>query len=85
MQLERLISRVTEELDTALKDISDAEREAIKDIVKRAMMDSSTRTTRELKESAMNVIGHEADLAHKIQAEMDKKKDMLIANLSGMC
>jgi len=27
---------------------------------------------------------HEADLVHKIQEQMDKKRDMLIANLSAM-
>ena len=85
MNLEKLSNRVTQELDTALSaDLPAAEREAILDIVRRAMLDSSSRTTREMKETAVVCCGPEADLAHKIQEEMDKKRDMLIANLTAM-
>lgn len=84
MNLEILSKRVTQELDTALSDISPVEKEAILDIVQRAMSDASTRTHRELKETAIICCGHEADLAHKIQEQMDKKRDMLVANLSAM-
>jgi hypothetical protein len=84
MNLEKLTKRVTEEMDVALSDIPVAEMEAILDIVKRAMSDASTRTHRELKQTAIVCVGHEADLAHKLQEQMDKKRDMLIANLSAM-
>ena len=85
MDLEKLSKRVTEELDTALADDLPAEeRDAILKIVQQAMLDASSRTHRELKETAVVCCGPEADLAHKIQEQMDKKRDMLIANLMAM-
>jgi hypothetical protein len=84
MNLEKLSNRVTQELDTALSDLSANEREEILDIVRRAMLDSASRTTREMKETAIICCGPEADLAHKIQEQMDKKRNMLIANLTAM-
>ena len=84
MNLEKLSKRVTKELETALSDIPLGEKETILEIVQRAMSDASTRTHRELKETAIVCCGPEADLAHKIQEQMDKKRDMLIANLSAM-
>ena len=85
MNLEKLSNRVTQELDTALSvDLPAAEREAILDIVRRAMLDASSRTTREMKEAAVVCCGTEADLAHKIQEQMDKKRNLLIANLMAM-
>jgi hypothetical protein len=84
MNLEKLTKRVTQELNTALSDLPSREKDAILDIVQRAMSDASTRTHRELKETAIICCGHEADLVHKLQEQMDKKRDMLIANLSAM-
>ncbi len=85
MELAKLSKRVTEELDTALADDLPAEeRDEILRIVRQAMLDASTRTHREMKETAVVCCGPEADLAHKIQEQMDKKRDMLIANLMAM-
>ena len=85
MNLEKLSKRVVGELDDALADdIPADQREAILEIVRRAMLDSSSRTTREMKATAVICCGPEADMAHKLQEEMDKKRDMLIANLSAM-
>ena len=84
MNLERLIKRVSQEMDEALTDLPSGEKETILDIVQRAMLDASSRTHRDMKETAVVCCGHEADLAHKIQEQMDKKRDMLIANLSAM-
>ncbi len=85
MNLEKLSNRVTQELETALSDdLPAAEREAILDIVRRAMLDSAHRTHREMKETAVVCCGPEADLAHKIQEQMDKKRNMLVANLTAM-
>ena len=85
MNLEKLSKRVTQELDTALSDdLPAAEREAILDIVQRAMLDSASRTHREMKETAVVCCGPEADLAHKIQEQMDKKRSVLVANLMAM-
>ncbi len=85
MNLEKLSKRVTEELDHALADDLPAEeRDAILKIVQQAMLDASHRTHREMKDTAVVCCGPEADLAHKIQEQMDKKRDMLIANLMSM-
>ncbi|NRB20893.1 MAG: hypothetical protein HRU33_26000 [Rhodobacteraceae bacterium] len=85
MNLEKLSKRVKQELEAALSaDLPTTEREAIFEIVQRAMLDASNRTHREMKETAVVCCGPEADLAHKIQEQMDKKRAMLIANLSAM-
>jgi hypothetical protein len=84
MNLEKLSKRVTKELDIALSDLPLGEKETILEIVQRAMSDASSRTHREMKETAIVCCGPEADLAHKIQEQMDKKRDVLIANLSAM-
>jgi hypothetical protein len=85
MELAKLSERVTQELDSALADDLPAEeRDAILKIVRQAMLDASSRTHSELKETAVICCGPEADLAHKIQEQMDKKRDMLIANLMAM-
>ena len=85
MNLEELSSRVTQELETALAaDLPAAEREEILDIVRRAMLDSAKRTHREMKDTAVVCCGPEADLAHKIQEQMEKKRSMLVANLMAM-
>ncbi|NNK77816.1 MAG: hypothetical protein HKP40_03800 [Litoreibacter sp.] len=85
MNLEKLSKRVTQELDTTLPDdLPTEQKDAILEIVQRALLDASSRTHREMKETAVICCGPEADLAHKIQKQMDKKRDMLIANLSAM-
>lgn len=85
MNLEKLSKRVAQELDAALSDdLPAAEREVILDIVQRAMLDSASRTHREMKETAVVCCGPEADLAHKIQEQMDKKSSVLVANLMAM-
>lgn len=85
MNLEKLSKRVTQELDTALSaDLPAAEREAILDIVQRAMLDSANRTHRDVKETVVVCCGTEADLAHKIQEQMDKQRGALVSNLMAM-
>jgi hypothetical protein len=84
MNLEKLVNRVTKELSAGLSDLAKPERDAILDIVRQAMLDSATRTHREMKETVVICCGSEADLAHKIQEQMDKKRDILITNLTAM-
>jgi len=85
MDLEQLSNRVTKELNETLADDIPAEqREEILDIVRRAMIDSTSRTHRDLKEVAVVCCGPEADLAHKIQEKMEQKRTKQIANLMGM-
>ena len=84
MNLENLANRVTKELGTALSDLPETQRYTILDIVRQAMLDSATRTHREMKDTAVICCGPEADLAHKIQEQMDKKRDVLVTNLTAM-
>lgn len=85
MNLEELSKRVMKELDNALAaDFPAKERDAISKIVQRAMLDAASRTHREMKETAVVCCGPEADLAHKIEEQMEKKRSMLIANLMAM-
>lgn len=85
MNLERLSSRVMQELDKALADeLPEEKREEVLEIVRRAMLDSADRTHRVMKDTAVVCCGPEADLAHKIQEQMAKKREMLIANLNAM-
>ena len=85
MDLAALSDRVTQALDNAIAaDLPAEERDAILKIVQQAVLDASSRTHEELKEAAVVCCGPEADLAHKIQEQMDKKRDMLIANLMAM-
>lgn len=85
MDIAQLTSRVTKALEDAISTkIPDAERAAILKIVRQAMIDASGQTHKECKEAAVICCGPEADLAHKIQEQMDKKRDMLIANLMAM-
>ena len=85
MHLEKLTKRVAQELEASLSnELPAAQRQEILDIVQRAMLDSATRTHRDLKETAVVCCGPEADLAHKIQEQMDNKRDMLVANLKAM-
>lgn len=85
MDLAKLSDRVTQALDEAISaDLPPEERDAIMKIVQQALLDTSTRTHKECKDVAVVCCGPEADLAHKIQEQMDKKRDMLIANLMSM-
>tara|TARA_R110002096_G_scaffold7102_11_gene31550 strand:+ start:232 stop:543 length:312 start_codon:yes stop_codon:yes gene_type:complete len=85
MNLEKLSNRVTQELETAIPaDLPAADRDAILAIVRQGMLDASKRTHREMKETAVICCGPEADLAHKIQEQMDKKRTVLITNLMAM-
>ena len=85
MDLATLSNRVTEALDNAISaEMPEAERAAILKIVRQALIDASAQIHRECKEAAVICCGPEADLAHKIQEQMDKKRDMLIANLMAM-
>ena len=85
MDLAKISDRVTKALDDAISaDLAPDERAEILKIVQQALIDTSKRTHTQCKEVAVVCCGPEADLAHKIQEQMDKKRDMLIANLTSM-
>ncbi len=85
MQLDELLNRVVQDLENAISaELSVEERAAILKIVKQALLDASKRTHKEYREAVIACCGPEADLAHKIQEQMNKKRDVLIANLMSM-
>ena len=85
MDLAKLSDRVTQSLDEAIStDLPAAERDEILKIVQQAILDASQRTQNACKEATVICCGPEADLAHKIQEELDRKRDMLVANLMAM-
>jgi len=85
MDLAELSNRVMQALDNAISaEMPEAERAAMLKIVQQALLDASRETHKKCKEAAVICCGPEADLAHKIQEQMDKKRDMLIANLMAM-
>lgn len=85
MNLEKLTSRMSKELEEVIPaELSASDRKAILDVVRKGMQDASTRTTREMKETVVIGAGHEADLVHKIQEQMDKKTSVLVTNLMAM-
>jgi hypothetical protein len=85
MGLSKQMQRVTEKLDEAIEaDFTPEERAAIRKIVQKALLDATDLAHETSKKAAVACCGPEADLAHKIQEQMDKKRDALIANLIGM-
>ena len=85
MYLDELSNRVTQDLDNVISaELPVEERAAILKIVQQALLDASERTHKEYRETVIACCGHEADLAHKIQEQINKKRDVLIANLMSM-
>ena len=85
MDLATLSERVTNDLCEAVSaNLSAEDRAAVSGIVRKALLDVSGRTHQACRDAAVVCCGAEADLAHKIQEEMDKKRDMLIANLMAL-
>ena len=85
MDLSGLSDRVTQELcDTLSAKLGPEDQAKVSDIVRKALLDVSGHTHKTYKNAAVVCCGPEADLAHKIQEQMDKERDMLIANLMAM-
>jgi hypothetical protein len=85
MDFTELSSRVAQDVENAISaDLSAEDRAAISKIVQQALLDGSGFTHKEYKEVAVICCGPEADLAHKIQKQMDQKRDLLISNLMSM-
>ena len=85
MDISELSDQVSQDLHKAISaDLSLEERNAILKIVQKALLDASGKTHEAYKDVASICCGPDTDLAHKIQEQMNEKRDMLIANLSGM-
>ena len=85
MDLAELSKRVVEELTAAIPaDLQAGEREAISKIVQQGLLDASQMTHDEIKELAVMSVGSDEGKVRMLQEQLDKKRDMLIANLSSM-
>jgi len=85
MDISELSNQVSQDLRKVISiDLSLEEQQAISKIVQKALLDASGKTHEVYKDVASICCGPDTDLAHKIQEQMNKKRDTLIANLSGM-
>ena len=85
MDMAMLTHRATNAIDAAISvKLSASDLAAIQGIIQTTLRDAADQHHSHLKEAVRMCCGPEADLAHKIQNEMDKKRDVLIANLMAM-
>jgi len=86
MSVESSIEHTTESIVSALSnhDLSDAEKEQVKEIISQLLVKTIRKTTKNQVKTAAQCCGLELDLAHQIQEEMHRKRDLLISNLKAM-
>jgi len=86
MSVQSSIDDTTKSIIAALgeHDLSAEEKEQIKNIVSKLLVKTIKKTTKNHMKAAANCCGPELDLAHQIQEEMSRKKELLISNLKAM-
>lgn len=86
MSVQSSIDNTTESIISALAthELSDAERDEITRIVSKLLVKTVEKTTKNDLKTALNCCGPEADLAHQIRDEMNRKKELLISNLKAL-
>jgi hypothetical protein len=86
MSVQSSIDNTTESIVSALSthELSDVEREEITRIVSQLLVTTVEKTTKNDLKTALNCCGPEADLAHQIREEMNRKKELLISNLRAL-
>ena len=86
MALEKTAQKAARKIDAALTDydLSEDEKGAILKIIEKSIIRTVEETTVSHREATVICCGPEADLAHKIQEEVERKKEMLIANLMAL-
>lgn len=85
MDLERLRDDCTNEICNSIaSELSEEARTTIARIVGQALLKAAGVMNHRSKEAVVYFCGPEADLAHKIQREMDQQRDMLVANLMAL-
>lgn len=78
--------KAARKIDKALADydLSEEERAQILKIIEKSMVKSIEETANSHNEATVVCCGPEADLAHKIQEEAERKTQALIANLMAL-
>lgn len=86
MSVQSSIDETTASIIAALSkhDLSDSEKDEVKKIVTRLLVKTVKKTTKNQVETAAQCCGLELDLAHQIEAEMHRKRDLLISNLMAL-
>ena len=86
MALEKTAQKAATRIDEALGgyDLSVDEKDAILKIIEKSLIRTVEETTDTHREATVICCGPEADLAHKIQEEVERKKDLLISNLMAL-
>ncbi len=83
MALSKTAQKAAQKIDDALAnyDLSDQEKADILKIIGKSLMKTVEETSETHREAAVVCCGPEADLAHKIEEEVERKKQALISNL----
>ncbi len=86
MALTKTAQNAAQKIDEALADydLSDEEKSQILMIIEKSMIKTIEETTTTHHEATVVCCGPEADLAHKIQEEAERKTQALIANLMAL-
>jgi len=85
MNLTRVASRAASDASRAIgASPSKAEMAKITAIIAKAMETAVLEASSQHSSACAHCVGHDADLAHKIRAEIERKKISLIANLSSL-
>ena len=86
MSVESSINDTSESIVSALSDhdLSDTEKEQITRLVEKLLVKTVEKTTDTHLETTVSCCGPEADLAHQIRSEVNRKKDLLISNLRAL-
>ncbi len=86
MSVQSSIDDTTASIVSALEehDLSAEEKEQITQIVGQLLVKTVEKTTKNQMKAAANCCGPELDLAHQIQDEMNRKKELLISNLKAL-
>jgi hypothetical protein len=86
MALEKTARKAATKIDAALSDynLSESEKDAILKIIEKSLIRTVEETTDTHRQATVICCGPEADLAHKIQEEVERKKNLLISNLMAL-
>lgn len=86
MSLEKTALQAVREIGEALDDyeLSEQQQADILNIIGTTLVRAAEQMSEAHREATVICCGHEADLAHKIEEEVERKKKALIANLSAL-
>lgn len=86
MSLEKTALKAAEKIDRALDDydLSEQQKADILKIIGKSLVRTAEEMTEALHQATVVCCGPEADLAHKIEEEVERKKKALISNLMAL-